>query len=52
VPGRISDEHHVSVDGTIYEVDLGAASGQTIYSVLIDNRSYEAFVYPGEDGWR
>jgi acetyl/propionyl-CoA carboxylase alpha subunit len=48
---EILDEHHVSVDGIVYEVDLGAASGQTIYSVLINNRSYEAFVYPGEEGW-
>lgn len=48
---EIIDEHHVAVDGLVYEVDLGAASGQTIYSVLINNRSYEAFVYPGEEGW-
>lgn len=48
---EILDEHHVAVDGFVYEVDLGAASGQTIYSVLINNRSYEAFVYSGEDGW-
>jgi acetyl/propionyl-CoA carboxylase alpha subunit len=48
---EILDEHHVSVDGIVYEVDLGAASGQTIYSALINHRSYEAFVYPGEEGW-
>jgi len=48
---EIVDDHHVSVDGVIYEVDLGAASGQTIYSVLINNRSYEVFIYPGEQGW-
>src|SRR3990172_9611015 len=48
---EIVDDHHVSVDGVIYEVEVGAASGQTIYSVLINNRSYEAFIYPGEDGW-
>jgi acetyl/propionyl-CoA carboxylase alpha subunit len=49
---EIIDEHQVSVDGVIYQVDFGEVSEQTVYSLLADNRSYEAFVYPSEEGWQ
>jgi len=36
----------------IYQVDFGEVSEQTVYSLLADNRSYEAFVYPSDEGWQ
>lgn len=49
---EILDEHHVTVDGVMYQVDLGEVSEQTVYSLLADNRSFEAFVYPSDEGWQ
>jgi biotin carboxyl carrier protein len=45
---EILDEHHVSVDGKIYTVDFQSISEQPVYSLLLDNESYEAYVYPLE----
>ena len=49
---EILDDHHVIVDGVSYQVDFGEVSEQTVYSLLADNRSYEAFVYPSDEGWQ
>ena len=49
---EILDEHHVTVDGVMYQIDFGEVSEQTVYSLLADNRSFEAFVYPSDDGWQ
>lgn len=48
----IIDERHVSVDGVVYEIDFESVSGQPVYSMLINNDSYEAHVYPSEDEWQ
>ena len=34
------------------EVDFETISGQPVYSLLIDGKSYEAYVYEGEDEWQ
>jgi biotin carboxyl carrier protein len=49
---EIIDEHHVAVDGVVYQVDFKEVSEQTVYSLLADNRSFEAFVYPSDIGWQ
>jgi biotin carboxyl carrier protein len=49
---EILDDHHVVVDDTVYEVDFDSISGQPVYSVLIDGQSYEAYVYPSDEGWQ
>ena len=41
---EINDDQHVTVDDKTYTIDLPAGSGQTLYSLLIDNQSFEAFV--------
>ncbi len=48
----VIDERHVSIDGKVMEVDFESISGQSIYSMLIDGKSYEAYVYEGEDEWQ
>jgi biotin carboxyl carrier protein len=44
----VVDANHVSVDGKVMEVDFENISGQPVYSLVIDGRSYEAYVYEGE----
>lgn len=46
---EVIDEKHVSVDGKIYEVDFEAVSGQPVYSLIVDGRSHEGYIYQGED---
>jgi biotin carboxyl carrier protein len=49
---EVLDSRHVSVDGKVMEVDFESISGQPVYSLLIDGKSYEAFVYSGEEEWQ
>ncbi len=50
---EVIDKGHVSVNGTVMQVDFESISGQPVYSLLIDGKSYEAFVNPGEeDEWQ
>jgi len=44
----VLDEHHVSIDGKVLEVDFESVSGQPVYSLIIDGKSYEGYVYPDE----
>jgi biotin carboxyl carrier protein len=46
----IIDESHVAVDGVIYEVNFDSVSDQPVYSLLVDGKSYESFVYHSEEG--
>ncbi len=48
---EILDERHVSVNGVLYEVDFESVSGQPVYSLLIEGRSYEGLVYSDDEGW-
>jgi biotin carboxyl carrier protein len=34
------------------DVDFENISGQPVYSLVIDGKSYEAYVYEGEDEWQ
>ena len=49
---EILDEHHITVDGVDYEIDFESVSEQTVYSLLANNKSYEALVYESEEGWQ
>lgn len=49
---EVLGQGRVSIDGKIVEVDLGNISGQPVYSMVIDGKSYEAYVYEGEDEWQ
>jgi biotin carboxyl carrier protein len=46
---EINDDKRVFVDGVEYAVDFGSVAGQPVYSLLLDGRSYEAYVYQDED---
>jgi biotin carboxyl carrier protein len=46
---EINDDKRVIVDGVEYAVDFESVSGQPVYSLLINGRSYEAYVSESED---
>ncbi len=46
---EINDDERVIVDGVEYAIDFESVSGQPVYSLLLDGRSYEAYVYESED---
>ncbi len=49
---EIVDEKHIRLNDQLMEVDFESVSGQPLYSLIIDGKSYEAYVYereaPGE----
>jgi biotin carboxyl carrier protein len=49
---EILDEKKVSVNGQCYEIDFHSLSEQPVYSLLVDGKSYEAYVYPSEEAWQ
>ncbi len=49
---EVIDEKHISVNGKVMEVDFESVSGQPVYSMLIDGKSYESYVYEGEEDWQ
>jgi biotin carboxyl carrier protein len=49
---EIIDEKHVSVDGKVYQVDFESVSGQPVYSLIVDGKSHEGYVAPGDDNWQ
>jgi len=49
---EIIDEKHVSVDGKVYEIDFESVSGQPVYSLIVDGRSHESYIYQGDDNWQ
>jgi acetyl/propionyl-CoA carboxylase alpha subunit len=49
---EIINEQQVNVDGVIYDIDFEAVSENTVYSLLANNKSYDALVYEGDEGWQ
>lgn len=49
---EVVDEKHISVDGRVYEVDFESVSGQPVYSLIVNGRSHEAYIYQGEENWQ
>jgi biotin carboxyl carrier protein len=51
---EINDDKKVVVDGVEYAVDFESVSGQPVYSLLINGRSYEAYIHEAEedDAWQ
>jgi len=49
---EVQDDKHVILDGKTYEVDFTPVGDQPVFSLLLDGRSYEAFVYPAGKAWQ
>ncbi len=48
----IIDDHRVSVDGEIYQVDFMQVGDQQVFSLVVNGKSVDADVYPNEDAWQ
>jgi biotin carboxyl carrier protein len=49
---EVIDKGHLSLNGKIMDVDFESISGQPVYSLLLDGKSFEAYVYAAEDEWQ
>ncbi len=49
---EIIDAHHVAIDGRVQEVDFESISGQPVFSLIVDGKSYESYVYETDEGWQ
>ena len=47
---EIIDEKRLRIGDREVPVDFVTVSGQPVFSLILDGKSYESFVYPGEDG--
>jgi biotin carboxyl carrier protein len=48
---EVVDEHHIRIGNRLLEVDFESVSGQPVFSLILDGKSYEAFVYQGDEDW-
>ncbi len=49
---EIIDEQTVRVNGRLCVIDFDAICDQPVYSLLLDGRSYESYVYPADGEWQ
>lgn len=49
---EIIDDKHISVNGKVFEVDFESVSGQPVYSLIVDGKSHESYVQPGDETWQ
>ncbi|MEN8171871.1 MAG: DUF2118 domain-containing protein [Chloroflexota bacterium] len=47
---EIIDNHQVIFDGVPYEVDFESVSGQPVFTLLVNGKSHEAYIYDDDDG--
>jgi biotin carboxyl carrier protein len=47
---EINNEGEITLDGRRLAMDLQSVAGQPVYSLIIDGRSIEAYVVPGDEG--
>lgn len=46
------DERHIALNDQVCEIDFAPVGDQPIFSLLLDGKSYEAFVYPQNEIWQ
>lgn len=49
---EINGEHSISLDGHQLDIDFVTIANQPVYSLLIGGKSFEAYVYPGDDDYQ
>lgn len=49
---EIVDDKHVRVDDKLYEIDFETVSGQPVYSLIVDGKSHESYIYQDDDHWQ
>ena len=51
-PVEIIDDQHVRFGEEVLQVNLAQVSDGPLYSLIVNDESYEGYVYPDEDGWQ
>lgn len=51
-PVEIVDERHIRLNGSVHEIDFVAIGNQPVYSLIIDGKSYEAYICPEREAWQ
>ncbi len=50
---EVVDDQHVRIGDRLIQVNFEPVSGQPVFSLIMDGKSYESFVYEGdEDSWQ
>lgn len=49
---EIIDDNHVVVDDQAFEIDFHPVSDQPVYSLLLNGKSIEAYVYSMDNSWQ
>jgi biotin carboxyl carrier protein len=49
---EVIDEHRLVIQNQIVHIDFHPVSDQPVYSLLINGKSYEAYVFPTENSWQ
>jgi biotin carboxyl carrier protein len=48
---EILDEHHIKINGVVFDIDLDQVGSQPVYSLIVDGQSYDTHVYQEDDRW-
>ncbi len=48
---EINDDEHITVDGVEYAVNFASVNNQPVYTLLVNDHSYEAFVSEEDADW-
>ena len=49
---EILNDKQLTINGKTIDVDFGSINGQIVYSLLIDGKSHEAYVYSDDENWQ
>jgi biotin carboxyl carrier protein len=49
---EIVDEQHVKIGDRLIQVNFEPVSGQPVFSLIVDGKSHESYVYEGDEGWQ
>jgi biotin carboxyl carrier protein len=49
---EILDEHHIRIGDRLLAVNFESVSGQPVYSLILDGKSFETYVYQGDEDWQ
>ena len=49
---EILDDLQISVNGQLFDVDFTSVGDHPIFSLLLNGKSHEAYIYPAEKAWQ
>lgn len=48
---EVLDESHIRIGNRLLAVNFESVSGQPVFSLILDGKSYESFVYQSDENW-